>query len=524
MGEKMTELVTNGSINFERVTQSQLGKVEALHDKHSKDIEHDNDTIDHEDTDLNYHATPLNLNELLNEQYGEMIAKKNAKLDKQLKDGKISKKRYNERHTTIDKYLNHSGKEAKTAFTLGVVYVGDDKETKDKLDKLGFDYEVKRIKGKDGQYHNHFHLTNSDQRKQWQKIWVDTFKDYVDSINGVNAGLKVFDYTIHLDEASPHLHMKMLNMGHSKTGRPSYNLNQALNDFLLAANPTTKPALTRATSKTPKQRISGSETMQRANAVFSQIAVMSFQKHTGVDVRYQKKGSKAKLTNQMTSEEFKQYKANMQTLQDTYTNVTGKQPNLSDTPLKMSDGIRKASEAISEDKKEVDDEKDQLNQKRSEVAQMAKNAQFNSFVQHQLLIRLEQRRKDKLRKLRQREKELNQKESNIKQQENMMVENATQRVVEAIKEQLQHILDDIKLAMHGQLDAFNKNLSTVEYAKSKVDHNIKFNQRRMRNITTNLQDNKVIGAIAKNAVNDEVKNKQSDSKKQDNEKDDGMTL
>ena len=123
-------------------------------------------------------------------------------------------------------------------------------------------------------------------------------------------------------------------------------------------------------------------------------------------------------------------------------------------------------------------------------------------------MRLEERRKDKLRKLKQREEEL-------KQQESMMVENATQRVVEAIKEQLQHILDDIKLAMRGQLDAFNKNLSSAEYAKNHVDHNVKFNQRRMRNIATNLQDNKVVGTIAKNAVND-VKTQQQD-KKQDNE-------
>lgn len=512
----MTELVTNGSINFERVTQSQLGKVEQLHDEHSKDIEHDNDTIDHEDTELNYHATPLNLNELLNEQYGEMIAKKNAKLDKQLKDGKISKKRYEERHMTIDKYLNHSGKEAKTAFTLGVVYVGDDKETKDKLDKLGFDYEVKRIKGKDGQYHNHFHLTNSDQRKQWRKVWIDTFKDYVDSINNVGGGLKVFDYTIHLDEASPHLHMKMLNMGHSKTGRPSYNLNQALNDFLLAANPTSTPALTRATYKTPKQRISGSETMRRANAVFSQIAVMSFQKHTGINVKYQKKGDKAKLTNQMTPEEFKQYKANMQALHDTYVNVTGKQPNPSDTPLKLSDGIRKASEAISEDKKAVDDEKDQLNQKRSEVAQMAKNAQFNSFVQHQFIMRLEERRKDKLRKLKQREEEL-------KEQENELVTTVTERVLEAIKKPLQLVLDDVKLSIRGNLDAFDKRLLSAETARSKVEHNSKYNHRRFNNFVTNIHNENVIGGIVKNAVNAEVKNQQSD-KKQDNEKDDGMTL
>ena len=506
--------MTNASINFERVTQAQLGKVEQLHDKHSKDIEHDNDTIDHEDTELNYHATPLDLNELLEEQYGAMIATKNAKLDKQFKDGKISKARYEERHTTMDKYLNHSGKEAKTAFTLGVVYVGDSKETKDKLDKLGFDYEVKKIKGKDGQYHSHFHLTNSDQRQKWRKLWIDTFSEYVTAINQVNTGVKVFDYSIHLDEASPHLHMKMLNMGHSKTGRPSYNLNQALNDFMVAGLKHFSPVLTRPTDKTPEQRIAGDKTMGKAYTLFSRMAALSFQKHSGFTVKYQQKGDKAKVTNGMTSDEYKQYMVNMQALQDTYANVTGNQPKPTDTPLKMSDGIRKASEAISEDKNAIDDEKGQLNQKRSELAQMAQNAQFNSFVQHQFIMRLEERRKDKLRKLKQREEEL-------KQQESMMVENATQRVVEAIKEQLQHILDDIKLAMRGQLDAFNKNLSSAEYAKNHVDHNAKYNNRRIRNIATNLQDNKVIGTIAKNAVNDEVQNQQPD-KKQDNEKDEGL--
>lgn len=58
----MSELLTNGSIDFKRVTQSQLGKVEQLHDEHSEDIRHSNDTIYREDTALNYHATPLNLN------------------------------------------------------------------------------------------------------------------------------------------------------------------------------------------------------------------------------------------------------------------------------------------------------------------------------------------------------------------------------------------------------------------------------------------------------------------------------
>lgn len=506
------KIVTNASINFERVTQAQLNKIERLHDEHSEDIKHANDTIDHRDTALNYHATPLNLNELLEEQYGEMIAVKNFKLDEQLSDGKISKSRYNERHMTIDKYLNHSGKDAKKAFTLGVVYIGDEQQTKDKLDKLGFDYDVVRMKGSDGQYHNHFHLSDPAQRKQWRKLWIDTFSKYVTEINRYNSGIKVFDYTIHLDESSPHLHMKMLNMGHSKNGKPSYNLNQALNDFIVATK-LHKPLLSRPTTKTPTERISGSATMAYANRLFSALGIASFRSaaksFTKSDIEWERKGDKAKLTNQMTAKEYKEYKAELQSLHDAYVSVVGEQPLPGDT---ISGAVKKAVEKLSEDKNAIDDEKDQLNQKRSEVAQMAKNAQFDSFVQHQFIIQLEERRKDKLRKLKQREEEL-------KEQENNMVENVTERVLNAVKEQLQHILDDVKLAMNGQLDAFNKNLSSAERAKYKVDHNANYNRRRIRNIVTNAQDDKIIGVVVKN----EVKNKQQD-KKQDNEKDDGMTL
>ena len=204
----------------------------------------------------------------------------------------------------------------------------------------------------------------------------------------------------------------------------------------------------------------------------------------------------------MTAKEFKEYKAELQSLHDSYVSVMGEQPLPGDT---ISGAIKKVAEKLSEDKNAIDDEKGQLNQKRSEVAQMAKDAQFNSFVQHQFIMQLEERRKDKLRKLKQREEEL-------KEQENNMVENITERVLNAVKEQLQHMLDDVKLAMNGQLDAFNKNLSSAERAKYKVDHNANYNRRRIRNIVTNAQNDKIIGAVVKN----EVKNKQQ-GKKQDDE-------
>lgn len=500
------KIVTNASINFERVTQAQLNKIERLHDEHSEDIKHANDTIDHRDTALNYHATPLNLNGLLEEQYGEMIAVKNSKLDEQLIDGKISKSRYNERHMTIDKYLNHSGKDAKKAFTLGVVYIGDEQQTKDKLDKLGFDYDVVRMKGSDGQYHNHFHLSDPAQRKQWRKLWIDTFSKYVTEINRYNSGIKVFDYTIHLDESSPHLHMKMLNMGHSKNGKPSYNLNQALNDFIVATK-LHKPLLSRPTTKTPTKRISGSATMAYANRIFSALGIASFRSaaksFTKSNIEWERKGDKAKLTNQMTAKEFKEYKAELQSLHDSYVSVMGEQPLPGDT---ISGAIKKVADKISEDKKGIDAEKANLERNRSEIARKARDAQFNSFVQHEFIIQLEQRRKEKLRKLRQREEEL-------KQQENSMVDRVTKRVLARVENVTNHIIEDVKKSVRFQLQAFKDGLATAEHAKLHVKSSANYN----RNQLSKVQNSGIIGAVVENEVGKEQKEQSKPQKKDDDE-------
>lgn len=495
----MPELLTNGSIDFKRVTQSQLGKVEQLHDEHSEDIRHSNDTIYREDTALNYHATPLNLNELLEEQYGAMIATKNAKLDKQFKDGKISKARYEERHTDFDKYLNHSG-DPKKAFTLGIAYGGDENETKAKLDALGFDYTVVKIKSeRDGHYHNHFHLTNPKQRQEWRDLWIKTFSKYVNTINKVDCGIKVFDYTIHMDEASPHVHMKILNMGHSKSGRPSYNLNQSLSDWMMHSKLVASPSLSRATKKTPNQHLSGKETFREANKIFSQLMVVALQNtfnSKGIKFKYQPKGDKAKLTNNMTADEYKAYQATVQELHDAYTNVTGLKPKPDDTLLDISNGIKNGAERLSEERKAIDEQKDQLRQKQSEMAQKARDAQFNSFVQHQLILRLDEQRKDKLRKLHQRETEL-------QRQEDTMAERVTKRVLDVISAKVDHILDDAKKAVNFQLQSFKDGFATAQRAKEHAEHNIKFNQRRLRN----LRNNNVIGTITQNEVKKEQSNK-----------------
>lgn len=420
----MTEkLVTNGSINFERTDQAGLNKVRALHDEHSKDINHDNDTIYHDDSELNSHGELLNLDKLLAETYGKEIDKKNANLDQQFADGKISFSRYNERKMTVDKYLNHSGKSPKKAFTLGVCYVGDFEQTKQKLDALGFKYEPVEIKGSDGEKHTHFYLTDSKQRKQWAKLWRDTYVSLARAINKQNAGIKIFDVNVHMDEASPHAHFKILNIGRSKSGRLSYNLNQSLSDF----NSTLKvePKLTK------NGRLNGKATLVDTRKIIDEAAVQALNqalKKNGLNLetKFEHKGKSAEITNGMTAKEAKQYLAAKATADDlqnvlssTYEHVTGKKAVEKDnSPLgleNLSRGVKRASKQAEEDKKKADEQKQKLENQQKALDNQRELDQFNSFVRQKFIERLNQRR---LVKLRQREKALNDREN--EQKENLL--------------------------------------------------------------------------------------------------------
>lgn len=404
----MTNEVTNGSVRFDRVTQDELQKVERLHDEHSKDIDHENKTIAPEDTALNYHKSLLDLDKLLEEQFGEELDKKNDKLTRDFNDGKISLARYQERKMTIDKWLNHSGKQPKKAFSLAVVYMGDEEQTQQKLDALGFDYTIEKLRGEDGNMHNHFHLTDPKQRQQWRKIWADAFREYANAINK-KAGIKIFDMTVHMDEASPHCHYKILNCGHSKTGKASYNLTQSLSDFNVSCG--RKREYNKVTKKSPKKRLSGKLTMKTTRAVLDKTAVSALNwslKKNGFSQqwKFEHKGDKAKLTNQMSPKEFKEYKANMKAAQDAYQAVTGQEAVHKDktplSPLEMSRGFSKASKGIEKQKKDNEVKEAELAENEQKLNEQVENDKFNSAVRRMFVERLNQQR---LTRLRQREKQ-----------------------------------------------------------------------------------------------------------------------
>lgn len=524
------ELELTATTNLERATIKDANGAK-MHNQHDPNVEHDNVQILSEDTELNKHTVLLNRDEILEQQYGEMIAKRNEATRQRFLDGKIGQAEYQNRLTTVEKYLNSDGKKPKAALTNYVFTLGNvDTEFK-MLDALGFKYERQKVKDNEGKYHDRPKLTDPKQRQEFAEIMNDTYVGLAKKINNTDAGLKVVDVWLHMDEGGmPHGQGEIVNVGHTKSGKPSYNLNQALGEFNRKFG--NDVYTSRSTNKQGKsvKSANGRVALREFRQIIDSNMVTTFNemltKHgfnhvTGKMIRLRKQGG-------LTMSEYQHRKQAQEELERTYESLTGEKAVSKDNaPLSLLETARRlqsASKAIKKQKNEAEaqhvENEDQLKQ----IQQQAKEVQFNSFVQHQLLIRLEQRRREKLRKLRQREQELNQKESNIKQQENDLVETVTKRVLEAIKKPLQRIVDDVKLSIRSNLDAFDKQLSSAERVRSKVEHNSKFNHRRFNNVTTNLRDESVIGGIVKKAVNDEVKNRQQDHKNQDNEKDDGLTM
>lgn len=392
----MSELISNASINFKRVSQEGLKEVEVLHDKHSKEINHGNKTIDKSDTELNSHIALLNLDKLLQEQFGPKIDAINARLEQQLLSGEISVNRYHERRLTMDKWLNHSGKKPKKVFTLASVYVGDEKQTQQKLDELGFKYKIVKLKGKDGLLHKHFHLTDDNQRKKWKVLWKDAFCAFAKAINN-QEGIKVFDVTVHMDEASPHAHLKILNCGKTEKGRTSYSLNQALSDFNVSVGG--KKHLSKSTKKTSKRRISGKATVTETRRILDRFVLKCWnwsanKNDVGLKLKFQHKGEEAKFTNQLTASEYKQYMAEKELISKQYEAVVNrgeKNGSIPNSPLEMVselvDVSRRASKKAEDAKKEAED---------AELKKKAERDKLNSILASKASA------EDELRKLRQR--------------------------------------------------------------------------------------------------------------------------
>lgn len=412
------ELELTATTNLERFTIKDANSAK-MHNQHDPNVEHDNVQILSEDTELNKHTVLLNRNDVLEEQYGKMIQERNEKTRQRFLDGKIGQNEYESRLTSVEKYLNSDGKKPKQALTNYVFTLGNVETEFQMLDALGFKYERQKVKDNEGKYHDRPKLTDPKQRKEFANIMNDTYVSLAKKINNTNAGLKVVDCWVHMDEGGmPHCQGEMVNCGHTKSGKPSYNLNQALGEFnqkfgkdVYTSRSTNKQG---KQSKSPNGRVALREFRQiiDSNMVTTFNQVLTKRRLNGrisaTMVRLGKRGG-------LTMNEYQHRKQAQDELERTYQALTGRKPvgegNIPLSPLEAARRLQRASKDIEKKKREAEVKEAENSANEAKLEQQLADEKFNSFVRQHFIERLNQRR---LQRLRQREEQFDRDKASMK--------------------------------------------------------------------------------------------------------------
>lgn len=412
------ELELTATTNLERSTIKDANSAK-MHNQHDLNVEHDNVQILSEDTELNKHTVLLNRNDVLEEQYGKMIQERNEKTRQRFLDGKIGQNEYESRLTSVEKYLNSDGKKPKQALTNYVFTLGNVETEFQMLDALGFKYERQKVKDNEGKYHDRPKLTDPKQRKEFANIMNDTYVSLAKKINNTNAGLKVVDCWVHMDEGGmPHCQGEMVNCGHTKSGKPSYNLNQALGEFnqkfgkdVYTSRSTNKQG---KQSKSPNGRVALREFRQiiDSNMVTTFNQVLTKRRLNGrisaTMVRLGKRGG-------LTMNEYQHRKQAQDELERTYQALTGRKPvgegNIPLSPLEAARRLQRSSKDIEKKKREAEVKEAENSANEAKLEQQLADEKFNSFVRQHFIERLNQRR---LQRLRQREEQFDRDKASMK--------------------------------------------------------------------------------------------------------------
>lgn len=380
------EMEFTATTDLQRATIKDANGV-AKHNEHDPNVKHDNIQIIKEDTELNQHTVLLNRNKLLEQQYGAMIKKRNDATRQRFLDGKIGQEEYQKRLTNIDKYLNSEGKKPKQALTNYVFTLGNvDTEFK-LLDALGFKYERQKIEDEHGNVHERPKLTDPEQRKEFADIMNETYVELAKRINGTKgSGIKIVDVWTHMDEGGmPHAQGEIVNMGKTATGKPSYNLNQALGQFNKTAGKDVYVSHTKNAQGKIYKSPNGSIAMKNFRAIVDKNLVETFNealKKRGLDEKVTASMIRLGRKGGYTMEEYQARKQANKDLSDVYEAVVGHKPEKALTPLEMAHGVSEAVKQSKQDKEQADIDKSNAEQE----AQQAQKARDDALTEQQDLI------------------------------------------------------------------------------------------------------------------------------------------
>lgn len=218
------------TIDMRPATSSEM-RAYTRHIEHDPNETHANKMIVESDRELNRYHVINDEKTALNDQYKNYIDSRNAKLERDFNENKISLEQYTSRKQSVDEYIRGSnGSKEKKAYTSAVLTVADVDTQRDMLDRLGWAYKMIGVgkQDKNGKYENYrAQLTDNDQRETWAQLWDMTYMQTAKDIS--NESLRAISVMTNLDEGGgAHAHVGFVNMGHTDKGKPSTTLNGAL--------------------------------------------------------------------------------------------------------------------------------------------------------------------------------------------------------------------------------------------------------------------------------------------------------
>lgn len=192
---------TTATINLQSITKSEQAHI-VRHNARDNQT-YDNQDIDPSKSKLNVYKKYNDEDELLKNHYQDYINERNAKLDDDFSDKKISLEQYTKRKQTLEQYLNGSnGTKEKKAYTDIVATVGNVESLEEFKKRVPPD--------------------------KWREYFTRVYGLTAERINNLE-GFAVANLHVHFDEGGmPHGHIDSINNGVTAAGKPSTTLNAAL--------------------------------------------------------------------------------------------------------------------------------------------------------------------------------------------------------------------------------------------------------------------------------------------------------
>lgn len=385
----MVELLATVNHDLQSYKKKQVSQV-IRHNKHDPNEKHSNTAINFAESKYNGHVKLRDMKDELKDLYEPESIRRNSKLASDLEKGKIANTQYLERLTSVNSLTKD-----RVVGTGILMQVGNLDFVKLLQDQLGIKTDMVKCTTNTGLEYERPVIKDPKDQKRWADFWKDMYVNTYQEVFGDCKGFKGIDVSVHMDEATPHMHIVAINDGgKTPTGKQRGSAKSTMIEFL--------------DSKGINRCADGRKNLKSfrdyADHVLFDNAKKSLDKYypgNDIDLKFTRTGGKTGLSQKAYQE-----------LANIKTKTKKAKKELKDTETKLEDVKTQKNDAES-------DFKDAL----SKLAQIqAKNAQMEADArENDKRIKEQQKELEELEaKVEQRkakERELEQREAEVKRRE-----------------------------------------------------------------------------------------------------------